>query len=210
MGIVIDEFDLIINALGKDVKTDKEISLDYIHKAQEFIKDKVFENNTRNKTVQGIQAKDFISLISIETTSSIEHEHTVFTLDFFKLKTINNTGITDLVIPSFIEEIRSTEDEYLDMLGFNQFAINRLEYIKIPKSVKSIASNTFVLYRKLKTIEFEKESRLEFIGKNAFSNCENLKVIDLTLCIGLNEINRNIIDSKGLHKLKMSCNINFI
>lgn len=57
---------------------------------------------------------------------------------------------------------------------------SNFEKVVIPKTVEEISDESFMNSKKLKTVEFEKNSRLKNIGVRAFYNCKKLKSIKFT------------------------------
>jgi len=74
-------------------------------------------------------------------------------------------------------------------------------------SVIVIAPNTFAFYKKLKTINFEENNKLIYLGNGAFAYCENLHTVDLRKCENLTEIKKNTFLNSGIRHLKISHNI---
>ena len=60
-----------------------------------------------------------------------------------------------------------------------QYACKPYTHIVISKNVKLIDQYAFFACRSLKSIAFEDESSLKFIGNNAFASCSKLESIDI-------------------------------
>lgn len=198
---ITEEFSFLMG--DEDTTTFEEDSQAYIEEAIRY-KSRVSENI--NRTVQGIKFVSLCQCISIEKTEIMPWEHTVFTLDVNVLKNIDNRKLSDFRVPPFIEEIRSIENKGDQGFGYNQAWRNGLKYIYIPKSVAVIAHNTFAFYRKLNKIEFEKESKLIFIGNYAFGYCESLHSLDFRNCKNLDSIGHNVFEGSSIKTLKISEN----
>lgn len=56
----------------------------------------------------------------------------------------------------------------------------KIKNITIPKNIKKINTGAFAGSKGLLTVNFEKDSELEFLNHSAFFGCKNLKVLDLS------------------------------
>ncbi|MBR2029308.1 MAG: leucine-rich repeat domain-containing protein, partial [Clostridia bacterium] len=80
---------------------------------------------------------------------------------------LNNTKVTDLVIPTGIEQIKNR--------AFDSCA--SITSVTIPSSVKSIGLLSFAVCRNIESVVFEDNSQLATIGERAFVNCDSLDSI---------------------------------
>ena len=62
---------------------------------------------------------------------------------------------------------------------FNEYGRNHLKCIMIPSSVYCISKEAFKLYRKLESVHFQDDSRLNIVQDEAFAYCENITDLDL-------------------------------
>lgn len=194
MDSLIDEFDFLVSEEVE--KTYLEESQEYIERAKEFIK------NIHSKTYQGIKSENIISCIKIGQTATMPWEHVSMILDVSKLRTIDGARLEQFDIPNFVEELSSIGESEV---SFNESWRNNLKYIHIPASVAVIANNTFALYNKLSTVDFEDDSRLIQLGDNAFAGCKSLVTLDLRKCEYLDSLAENTFSiSNKLTTLKVT------
>lgn len=204
MGAVLDEFGFLVEEEIEDNSTFEDDSNNYIALAKQFI-DSI--GNFPDRTYQGIPIQAYADSIHIGKSDIVPWEHVKFTLNVNNLKDLSNHRLEDFIIPSFIEEIESIGDKAGAEFGFNQSGRNVLKYIEIPSSVIVIAPNTFAFYKKLENIVFKENSKLIYLGEQAFVGCESLHTLDLRKCVDLDEIKDGTFDCSGIHTLKISSNI---
>lgn len=63
-----------------------------------------------------------------------------------------------------------------------------LSVIEFPASLETIGSATFAECYSLKTVTFEKESKLKYLERHAFNSCHNLTTVDASSCTQIEEI----------------------
>jgi len=91
---------------------------------------------------------------------------------------LNNNLHNKLKNWTFVEKEEGEEESKLDTIGERAFAeCSNLKSIIIPKSVKIINKDAFVMCTSLESVTFEEESKLDTIGESAFGGCRNLKSI---------------------------------
>lgn len=200
----MDEFDFLVEEEVEDNSTFEDDSNNYINLAKQFL-DSI--EAFPNRTYQGIPIKAYADSITIGESSIVPWEHVGFTIDVNKLKDLANHRLEEFILPSFIEELESIGDKAGTEFGFNQSGRNVLRYIEIPKSVIVIAPNTFAFYKKLESVKFEKDSKLIYLGSQAFVGCESLHTLDLRNCIDLDELKEGTFNGSGITTLKINSNI---
>lgn len=201
MGVVSDEFNFLIADEIECETTFEDDSKEYVEQANRFLEQ---AKQYADRTIQGIPASSIAECISICKTDIMPWEHTVFTIDVNKLKNIGNIRLSELKIPAFIEEVQSIGDKAETEFGFNQSHRNYLKTIYIPKSVAVIADNTFAFYKNLENVIFEDESKLIYIGEQAFACCEKLHSIDFRKCKELDSIHCNVFSGTHIETLKLA------
>lgn len=200
----MDEFEFLVEEEVEDTSTFEDDSNNYINLANQFLESiEAFPD----RTYQGIPIKAYADSITIGESNIVPWEHVGFTIDVNKLKDLANHRLEEFIIPSFIEELESIGDKAGTEFGFNQSGRNNLRFIEIPKSVIVVAPNTFAFYKKLESIKFEKNSKLIYLGSQAFVGCESLHTLDLRNCIDLDELKEGTFDRSGITTLKISSNI---
>lgn len=204
MGAILDEFEFLIEDEIEDTSTFEDDSNNYINIAKQFL-DTI--SAFPDRTYQGIPIKAYADSITIGESNIVPWEHVGFTIDVNKLKDLSNHRLEEFIIPSFVEEIESIGDKAGTEFGFNQSGRNNLRYIEIPKSIIVIAPNTFAFYKKLESIKFERNSKLIYLGSQAFVGCESLHTLDLRNCTDLDELKESTFDGSGILTLKISSNI---
>lgn len=204
MGAVLDEFDFLVEEEQEDNSTFEDDSNNYIALARQFI-DSI--DKFPDRTYQGIPIKAYADAICIGESDIVPWEHVGFTIDVNKLKDLSNHKLEEFIIPSFIEELESIGDKAGTEFGFNQSGRNILKYIEIPSSVIVIAPNTFAFYKKLENIKFKENSKLIYLGSQAFVGCESLHTLDLRKCHDLDELKEGTFDGSGIQTLKISSDI---
>jgi len=96
--------------------------------------------------------------------------NTIFIIDFIY------QGTADIVIPNSIT-IDDVDYTFTKILPFAFSYSANIQSIYIPNTVDYIGDSAFEEATKLKTVTFEENSTLEFIGSGAFSYCYNLRSI---------------------------------
>ena len=82
----------------------------------------------------------------------------------------------DIIVPRVIE----FKDAPADVVGINAYAFanqSTLRSIYIPNSIEMIDRGAFYYADKLRSVEFEANSELEYIGYEAFKDCKSLESI---------------------------------
>lgn len=204
MGAILDEFDFLVEEEQQDNSTFEDDSNNYIALAKQFM-DSI--DKFPDRTYQGIPIKAYADSIYIGESDIVPWEHVGFTIDVNRLKDLSNHRLEEFIIPSFVEEIESIGDKAGTEFGFNQSGRNVLRYIEIPSSVIVIAPNTFAFYKKLKDIKFKENSKLIYLGSQAFVGCESLHTLDLRGCQDLDELKEGTFDGSDIQTLKISSNI---
>lgn len=198
MGEILDEFENMV-VEEEDNSTFQDDSLKFVEEAQRFK-----DNLGTIKTYQGIPSEYIIDNIKIGETEIMPWKHVSFVLDVNKLQDIGLDKSTEFIIPPFVEELYSIGNTEF---GFNQTSKNALKSISIPKSVAVIDPNTFILYNKLTNINFEENSKLMYIGSQAFACCESLHKVDLSNCVYLDTIPKDAFSGSNISRLKLNSNI---
>ena len=117
-----------------------------------------------------------------------------------------NPDVTHIRFPEGTTNIGNYFADVLDNNYGNKFG-NKLKYIYIPKSVKNIYIGAFINKQLLKTIDFEKESDLSYIGKYAFEGTaiETLHLPDNVECD-----QKAFANCKNLHTLILPKNATYV
>lgn len=137
---------------------------------------------------------------------------------------------------SFAKNTKNTDDQSnnntFNWIGRYSFDYTSIEKVYIPKDVETIDVGAFCLCEKLKTVEFEENSKLnvvfektfmgssieyiifprktKFIGYQCFSGCENIKNIEflgdelrIGVCCFEYDCNLILLSFPNAHKIKM-------
>lgn len=204
MKSLVEEFEFLFNEEEYDDKNFMETSKKLVSEVNNFKKkSEMFPK----ATYQGISVNNICRCLYCKKTEIADWEHVMFFIDLGILKDVNNDRLTELYVPTFVEEIQGSCNKVNTEFGFNQTARNNIEYIKIPKLVTIIAPSTFAFYKKLESIQFEEKSKLIYLGDYAFANCEKLSTLDLSKCEMLDTIKQHTFENSGIKHLKISTNI---
>ena len=82
-------------------------------------------------------------------------------------------NVKEVIIPS------KYFDRIVTIIGYNAFAGSNIEKVFIPKTIRVIVRGAFYKCEKLIEVSFEKGSKLQEIGIEAFAYCYNMTFIDL-------------------------------
>lgn len=196
---ITDEFEFLMEEIEET--TYEEDSNSLIEEANNFMeKTSLYPD----RTYQGIAVTAIKESLFIKETDIMPWNHVGMTIDINKLKDISGEKLTELYIPTFVEEIESIGDRAGTEFGYNQSHRNNLKFVNIPRNIIVIAPNTFAFYKNLEKVKFEENCKLMYLGKQAFAYCEKLKVLDLRNCIYLDEIKDNTFINSGIEILKIS------
>ena len=81
------------------------------------------------------------------------------------------------------------------------FACHNIKNVIIPNYIKRIRSYAFDGCRKIETIEFQEDSKLERIGSNAFYICQKLKNVDFSSVSQLKTIGKEAFAYSNIEKI---------
>jgi len=205
MGEIVSEFEFLEST--EHEPSLEEESQKFVDYANQFLcKSEQFPN----KSFQGISVLSICNGINICESSIMPWEHVKFTLNVNELKDLNGDRLVDFSIPFFVEELESIGDKAGTEFGFNQTGHNNLRNISIHKNVMIINSETFLLYRKLENVIFEKDSKLLYLGPQAFLGCKMLHKVDLRNCEELETLANNLFTDSGVEIVKLNSNIQTI
>lgn len=205
MGEITSEFEFL-ESHDKEISIEEE-SKKLIEYAKQFQ-----ENGAKrlNKTFQGLTFSSICKGIDICESNVMPWEHVKFTLNVNELKDINGSKILEFSVPFFVEELESIGDKDGTEFGYNHTTHNNLKSIFITKNVMIISSATFLLYRKLEHVTFEKGSKLVYLGPQSFLGCSSLHKLDLRNCTELETLANNLFEDSAVETLKISSNIQTI
>lgn len=205
MGAIVDEFEFL-EPEEKETSIEED-SKRLVNYARYFIEK---SNKFPNESVQGISVTNISKGITICESNIMPWEHVKFTLNVDELRDLNRDKLVDFSVPFFIEELESIGDRAGTEFGYNQTCHNNLRSVSIHKNVMIINSGTFLLYRKLENIIFEKDSKLLYLGPQAFVGCKSLHKIDLRNCTELETLANNLFTDSAVEVVKLNSNIQTI
>lgn len=174
----------------------EEASKIYISEYNKFCKSNM-------QTYSGVYKDSIQQCITLDKTDVIPWEHISIVIDISKIRDISKPRITEFKVPEFIEEIQCLGDSNSGF-GFNEYDRNHLKSIMIPSSVYCISKEAFKLYRKLESVHFQDDSRLNIVQDEAFAYCENITDLDLYKCSKLKTLGKNVFVESNIKVLKLN------
>lgn len=120
--------------------------------------------------------------VEFEDDSSITEIPEFCFFNCYNLKSINlPKNIKKLEKMAFIlcSKLTNISLEHIEVIGDNAFMSTRLQRIVIPSSIEKIGENAFGSCNSLREIIFESNSQLTEIGKDPFSNCKNIELLEM-------------------------------
>ena len=140
-----------------------------------------FEKGSKLKTIEESAFEDCTSLTSIEIPANVE---TIGSRAFARCTSLQTVTFEKGSKLKMIEGSYSSSSYYYGAF----YDCTSLTSIEIPASVETIENSAFNGCTSLKTVTFEKGSKLKTIDGYAFSYCTALTTVDMSACTQVTEI----------------------
>lgn len=154
-----------------------------------------------HKTLNGLDTNSLEKIISTNSTDSMEFNHVSLKMNTNSLHYLGGALVRDFNIFNFVSEVFPGDEP-------NQISI--LENIIIPSSVRVIHSEAFYNYHFLKSIIFEDNSSLEYLGSGAFAYCPRLLKLDLSTCESLEVLHAQTFACSGIKLVSLPNKLRYI